>query len=413
MALSDTEIRRSKPAGTPYKLADAHGLYLLVKPNGSKLWRWKYRFGGKEKLMALGSYPEFSLAEAREVHARARKQLAHGSDPMAERVAETAAAIATTEHTFEKIGARWLEHWRGNKSARHAATTQNRLKGNVYPVLGSRPIADIEPMELVQLAKRIEDRGASDMAKRILQIVGMIFRYAVAHGYSKRNPAAEIKPSDILKPTRKTNMARIDAKELPALLRSIEVYEGRQLTRLAMKLMALTFVRTSELIGARWEEFDIEARRWSIPAARMKMQSPHIVPLATQAIEILQLLQELSGYEELVFPGEQSPKKSMSNMTILKALERMGYKGRMTGHGFRGLASTILHEQGYNHEHIELQLAHAPRNQVSAAYNHALYLEPRARMMQDWADFLDKVRKDGRSSSFIRGMSMLAPSGTI
>jgi integrase len=255
-------------------------------------------------------------------------------------------------------------------------------------------------MELVQLAKSIESRGASDMAKRILQIVGMVFRYAVAHGYSKRNPAAEIRPSDILKPTRKINMARIDAKELPALLRAIEVYEGRQLTRLAIKLMALTFVRTSELIGARWEEFDIDARRWSIPATRMKMKTPHIVPLSLQAVEVLELLRTISGNRELVFPGEQDYKKPMSNMTILKALERMGYKGRMTGHGFRGLASTILHEQGYNHDHIELQLAHAPRNAVSAAYNHALYLEPRTKMMQDWADYLECTQRGGKVLSF-------------
>lgn len=210
----------------------------------------------------------------------------------------------------------------------------------------------------------------------------MVLRYAVAHGFSKRNPASEIRPSDILKPTRKTDLARIDAKELPALLRAIELYEGRQLTRMAMKLMALTFVRTSELIGARWDEIDFDARRWNIPAERMKMNTPHIVPLATQTIEVLNLLRNLSGQYELVFPGEQDQTKAMSNMTILKALERMGYKGRMTGHGFRGLASTSLHEQGCNHDHIELQLAHAPRNAVSAAYNHALYLEPRTRMMK-------------------------------
>jgi integrase len=400
MALTDTEIRRSRQAEKAYKQSDSGGLHLLVTPAGGKLWRWKYRFRGAEKLMSLGRYPEISVADARERRDAARKQLAHGVDPMAERMAKKAAAIAATEHSFEKIGELWLEHWRGNKSARHATTTQNRLKGNVYPVLGNRPISQIEHMELVALAKGIEARGASDMAKRILQIVGMIFRYGVAHGYSKRNPAAEIKPSDILQPTRKTTMARIDAKELPALLRAIEVYEGRQLTRLAMKLMALTFVITSELIGARWEEFNVEGRRWSIPASRMKMQAPHIVPLSSQAVEVLELLQTLSGDEALVFPGEQSPKKSMSNMTILKALERMGYKGRMTGHGFRGLASTILHEQGYNHEHIELQLAHAPRNEVSAAYNHALYLEPRTRMMQNWADFLDKVKRGGKALAF-------------
>jgi len=396
LALTDTEIRRSKPADRPYKLSDSGGLHLLITPAGGKLWRWKYRFAGTEKLMAFGRYPEIALADARERRDEARKLLAKGADPMAERKAEKTAVIVATEHTFEKIAEQWIAHWKGNKSARHAATTRNRLRGNVYPVLGIRPIAEIEPMELVKLATGIEARGASDMAKRILQIVGMIFRYAVAHGYSKRNPAAEIRPADILKPTTKTNMARIEAKDLPTLLRAIEIYEGRQLTRLAMKLMALTFVRTSELIGASWEEFDVEARRWSIPAVRMKMKTPHIVPLADQAIEVLELLRTISGDEKLVFPGEQDQKKPMSNMTILKALERMGYKGRMTGHGFRGLAATILHEHGYNHDHIELQLAHAPRNEVSAAYNHALYLEPRARMMQDWGDFLDRTRQGGK-----------------
>jgi integrase len=400
MALTDTEIRRSKPGDKPFKLSDGGGLHLMVTPSGGRLWRWKYRFEGAEKLMALGRYPEIPLAEARERRDAARKRLANGADPMVERMAEKTAVRVATEHTFEKIAELWLEHWNGNKSARHAATTRNRLKANLYPVLGARPIAEIEPMELVELAKGIEARGASDMAKRILQIVGMVLRYAVAHGYSKRNAAAEIRPSDILKPTRKTNMARIEAKELPALLRAIELYEGRHLTRLAIKLMALTFVRTSELIGARWEEFDFDAQRWSIPATRMKMKTPHIVPLSIQAVELLELLRTISGNRELVFPGEQDSTKPMSNMTILKALERMGYKGRMTGHGFRGLASTILHEQGYNHEHIELQLAHAPRNAVSAAYNHALYLEPRAKMMQDWGDFLERTQRGGKVLPF-------------
>jgi integrase len=400
MALTDTEIRRSRPAEKSYKLSDGGGLHLLVTPSGGRLWRWKFRFQGTEKQMSFGPYPALSLADARERRDAARKRLVNGIDPMAERLAEKTAIKGATEHTFEKIAELWLVHWQGNKSARHASTTRNRLKANVYPVLGTRPIAEVEPMELVQLAKRIEARGASDMAKRILQVVGMIFRYAVAHGFSMRNPATEIRPSDILKPTRKTNMARIDAKELPALLRAIEVYEGRQLTRLAIKLMALTYVRTSELICARWDEFDIEAKRWSIPASRMKMKAPHIVPLSSQAIEVLDLLRTISGDRELVFPGEQDFRKPMSNMTILKALERMGYKGRMTGHGFRGVASTILHEQGYNHDHIELQLAHAPRNAVSAAYNHALYLEPRAKMMQDWGDFLERTQRGGKVLPF-------------
>jgi len=398
--LTDTEIRRSRPTSKPYKLSDSGGLHLLVTPTGGKLWRWKYRCDGAEKLMALGRYPDVALADARVKRDAARKKLAGGIDPMAERKAEKTAVKVATEHTFKKIGELWLDHWKGNKSARHWETTRNRLKANVYPVLGERPFAEVEPMELVQLAKDIEARGASDMAKRILQIIGMVCRYAVAHGYSKRNPAAEIRPSDILKPTRKQNRARIDSKELPALLRAIELYDGRPLTRLAIKLMALTFVRTSELICARWEEFDFEARRWAIPGARMKMKSPHIVPLSAQAIEVLELLRTISGNKALVFPGEQDSEKPMSNMTILKALERMGYKGRMTGHGFRGVASTILHEQGYNHDHIELQLAHAQRNEVSAAYNHALYLEPRTKMMQDWADFLEHTQRGGKVLPF-------------
>jgi len=269
MALTDTEIRRSKPGEKLYKISDSGGLHLMITPTGGKLWRWKYRFEGAEKLMALGRYPDISLAEARERRDAARKRLANGIDPMVERKTEKTAVREATEHAFEKVAELWLEHWRGNKSAHHAATTASRLRANVYPVLGNRPIDEIEPMEVVQLVKAVEARGALDMAKRILQVTGMIFRFALAHGIAKRNPAAEIRPSDILKPTRQKNMARIDARELPALLRAIELYQGKHLTRLAIKMMALTFVRTSELIGARWEEFDLEAKRWMIPGMRL------------------------------------------------------------------------------------------------------------------------------------------------
>jgi integrase len=274
------------------------------------------------------------------------------------------------------------------------------MEADILPRLGARPITALEAPELVAMTKAIERRGARDIAKRALETTGQVFRYAIAHGYAERNPASEIRPSDILKSSRKVNYARVDAKELPNLLRAIEVYQGTHVTRLALKLMALTFVRTSELIGTKWTEFDLEAARWDIPAERMKMRTPHIVPLAKQAFDVLDTLQTLTGKSEWLFPGDRSAKKPMSNNTILKALERMGYKGRMTGHGFRGLASTILHEQGYNHDHIELQLAHAPRNEVSAAYNHALYLEPRARMMQDWADFLEHTQRGGKVLPF-------------
>jgi integrase len=274
------------------------------------------------------------------------------------------------------------------------------MDADILPCLGPRPIAEIEAPELVAMANAIQERGALDIAKRALETVGQVFRYSIAHGYSKRNPSSEIRPSDILKSIRKVNYARVDAKELAELLRSIEVYQGTHVTRLAMKILAMTFVRTSELIQAKWAEFDLDAARWDIPAERMKMRTPHIVPLATQALEALTILHSLTGHSEWLFPGDRNIKKPMSNNTILGALKRMGYKGRMTGHGFRGLASTILHEQGYSHDHIELQLAHAPRNAVSAAYNHALYLEPRARMMQDWADFLERTQRGGKVLPF-------------
>jgi len=399
MALTDTEIRRSKPADKPYRLADSRGLYLQIMPTGGRLWRWKYRFDGKEKLMALGQYPDVPLAEVRDRHAAARRLLASGVDPMAERKAEKAGKRQAGASSFQAVAALWLEHWRSDKSPRHADTTARRLESNVFPYLGARPIAEIEPPELVAMVKAIEARGVGDLAKRALETTGQVFRYAIAHGYASRNPAAEFKPADVLKPIRKVNLARVEAKELPELLRAIEIYRGKVITRLAMKLMTLTFVRTSELIGARWDEVDFEARRWNIPAERMKMKTPHIIPLSRQAVEVLELLQSLTG-GDLLFPGDHDPKKPMSNNTILKALERMGYKSRQTGHGFRGLASTILHEQGYNHEHIELQLAHAPRNAVSAAYNHALYLEPRAKMMQDWADFLEQTQRGGKVLPF-------------
>jgi integrase len=404
--LSDTQIRKAKAKeAAAYQMTDGRGLFLWVTPAGGKLWRWKYRFGGTQKEMSYGRYPDVSLADARAAHAEARKLLANGIDPMAKRKADKAAVKASDANSFKTVAQLWLSHWRTGKSERHADTTSRRLEANVYPLLGTRPIAEIEAPDLVAMVKAIETRGASDLAKRALETCGQIFRYAIGHGYAKRNPAADIKPGDILKSTRKVNFARVDAKELPALLRAIEVYQGKVVTRLAIKLMALTFVRTSELIGARWNEIDIDGRRWNIPAERMKMRTPHIVPLATQTIEVLELLRTITGGGELLFPGDRDHRKPMSNNTILKALEIMSYKGVMTGHGFRGLASTILHEQGWPHEHIELQLAHSPRNAVSAAYNHALYLEPRAKMMQHWADFLEQTQRGGKLLSFPAGVA--------
>jgi integrase len=272
-----------------------------------------------------------------------------------------------------------------------------RLEADVFPAIGRLPLAEVTAPRLIAMARAIEARGALSIAARCLQTSGQILRYAVAHGALERNPVADVKLSDALRPRRSENFARIDARELPELLRRIEAYRGSALTRLAMKLLALTFVRTGELIGARWQEFDLAAAEWRIPAERMKMREPHIVPLSWQTLEVLAVLREVRGAEyatgaALLFPGERDHARPMSNNTILKALAIMGYKGRMTGHGFRGLASTVLNELGWRADVIEAQLAHVEGNSVRTAYNHAQYLAERRELMQAWADHLDAIR---------------------
>jgi integrase len=387
--LTDTRVKNAKPQSKLYKLTDERGLHLSVYPSGSKLWQMRYRFDGKEKTASLGKYPEVSLTEAREKRDQMRKLVTNDIDPVhSQRAAKEAKKLAQA-HSFEAVARTWFEGWRAARSPRHADYVIRRLEADVFPLIGSRPVSEIQAPELVKMMKAIQRRGALDIAKRCYQMTSQVFRYAIAHGLAERNPAGDIKPSDILPSRRQTNYARVDARELPALLRAIEAYQGTPVTRLAIKLLALTFVRTGELIAARWGEFDLQAGQWRIPPERMKMRTEHIVPLPLQAIQILQILNGITGKSELLFPGERDHSKPISNNTILKALERMGYKGRMTGHGFRGLASTILHEQGFDHAHIELQLAHQERNSVSAAYNHATYLKQRAKMMQSWANFLD------------------------
>lgn len=392
MPLTDLEVKRARARAKPYKISDSGGLFLWVTPSGGKIWRWSYRFQQKQRLMTLGKYPEVSLALARDGHAEERRRLAGGRDPMTHRKDVRAVKEHAHKSSFSFIAGLWLEHWEKGKSRRHVETTRRRLSANILSSLGALPIAEIQAPQIVAMVQAIERRGARDVAKRALETAGQIFRYAIAHGHAQRNPATEVRPRDILSSSLQVNFARIEARELPRLLQQIEIYPGTHVTRMALKLMALTFVRTGELIGARWSEFDFEAARWNIPAGRMKMKSEHIVPLSKQALVLLRLLREAHGSQDWVFPGDRDAAKPMSNNTILKGLERMGYKGRMTGHGFRGLASTILHEQEYPHEHIELQLAHAPRNSVSAAYNHALHMRGRAKMMQEWADFLEQAQ---------------------
>jgi integrase len=381
--LTDSLIRCLKRSSAPRKLSDGGGLHLLVAANGGRYWRYSYRFNGKQKTLALGVYPHVGLAKARSRHLQAKRLLADGVDPAVEKQG--------VGKTFEAVAREWHAHWMTNRHQRHAYYVLKRLEADIFPEIGSLELAEIPASAFRNAVQKIERRGALDIAKRVLQTCGQIMRYAVANDLATHNPVAEVKPADILKPHKRRNFARVHAKELPALLHAIDTYVGAEHTRLALQLMALTFVRTSELIGARWEEFDLKTARWDIPAERMKMKTPHIVPLSKQALNVLEALRAISFDRNLVFPGDLNPAKPMSNNTLLFALYRMGYRGRMTGHGFRGVASTTLHELGWPHEHIELQLAHQPRDDTSAAYNHALYLKPRAQMMQAWADHLDSM----------------------
>jgi len=288
-------IKAAKPREQAYSLSDGGGLYLWITPAGGKLWRWSYRFEGKEKLMTLGAYPYVPLATAREKYGAARTLLAKDIDPMAQRKAAKTAKKAKAQNSFQSVTLKWLVKWQPNKSQRHVASVKRRLEKDILPVLGARPIADIDVPEVVKMVLAIEERGGV-IARRALQTTGQIFRHGIVHGYTKRNPAGEFRPGDIFKSIRETNFARIEAKELPDLLRRTEIYQGTHVTRLAMKLMTLTFLRTSELIAARWTEFDFEAARWDVPKERMKMKRPHIVPLARQTLEVLGVYLGYSGY---------------------------------------------------------------------------------------------------------------------
>ena len=390
-ALTDLKIRQAKPQSAQYKLFDGGGLYLLIRPSGSKLWHWKYtKDTGRESLKAVGRYPDVSLAQAREARNEMRKQLIQGIDPAEKTRREKRARLVAAENSFKTVAKSWWDWWSVGRSVQHADQVWRRFEKNVFPHIGFRPISDITAPELVAMLNVIQKRGVVDIARRALQTSNQVFRYAITNGLAVNNSAAAIKPSDVLQSRAKVNLARVDASELPQLLRQIDAYRGTPATRFAIKLMAQTFVRTTELIAAPWTEFDLEAAEWRIPANRMKAKKPHIVPLSSQSVSLLRTLHLITGHSLLLFPGERDHSKSMSNNTILKALKIMGYGGIMTGHGFRGVASTMLHEMGFDHHHIELQLAHLPRDQVSAAYNHATYLKQRRVMMQAWSDYLDE-----------------------
>lgn len=399
MPLTDTSIRNAKPREKPYKLFDSGSLYLEVTPSGGRWWRLKYRIAGRETRMSLGTYPDVSLKAARLKRDQARTQLAEGIDPGAARKAAKVSQAGL--ETFEAIAREWHANRAPSWVPSHSERILRRLEADLFPWLGNRPIAEIKAPELLAALRRIESRGAVETAHRAKQTCGMVFRFAVATGRAERDPTGDLKDA-LAKPKQRHHASITDPKRVGALLRAIDAYEGSFTTKCALRIAPLVFVRPSELRKATWDEFDLETTEWRIPAHRMKMREQHIVPLSRQAVEILRELQPMTGRgipakpnaPRFLFPGARSRERPMSENAVLAALRRMGYsKDEMTGHGFRSMASTLLHERGWNHQAIERQLAHAERNAVSAAYNYAEHLPERREMMQAWADYLDSLKR--------------------
>lgn len=387
MPLTDMAIKKIVPLDKPFKLADGEGMYLEVMPNGSKYWRLKYRFAGKEKRLALGVYPKMPLAVARSERDKAKAFLKEGKDPSEEmsKRAIKAVNMARADNSFEAVAREWFGKREHVWVKHHTDDVRRRLEVNIFPDLGRLPVAEIEAPILLATIRKIEQRGSYDLAHRVLAVCGQVFRYGIATGRCSREVSADLRGA--LTPHKKQHQPAIKPEELPELLKAIENYQGDRQTQLALQLLAQTFVRTNELIGAEWAEFDLDAGLWIIPAARMKMKSEHVVPLAHQSIAILAQLKVISAGSRFVFPGRNRD-KPISNNTLLFALYRLGYKGKMTGHGFRSVASTALNEMGFRSDVIERQLAHCERNEVRGAYNRAEYIKERKAMMQTWADHL-------------------------
>jgi integrase len=391
MALSDAKVRNAKPQAKPYKIADGDGMFLLVTPNGSKYWRFKYYYGGKERLLALGVYPEVSLLDAREKRLIARKALAAGHDPSQAKREAKRQIILKAGNTFEGIAREWFEHRKHEWVEKYAERLMARLDTYVFPKIGNRPITDVNAPDMLDMLRAVEAKGVLDTTHRVMQTCGQIFMYAIATGRALRNPIPDLRGA-IKAPVTKHH-AYLKAKEIPDFLKRLEAYEGIPLTKLALRLLLLTFVRTTELRAAKWSEIDFDNAEWRIPAERMKMKEQHIVPLSRQSLEILEKLQKISGNREYIFPNQKNLHAYMSENTMLYALYRMGYHLQTTGHGFRSTASTVLNENGFEADVIERQLAHSERNAIRAAYNHAQYLSERRRMMQWWGDYLEKAEK--------------------
>ena len=400
MSLTNTRLKAAKPRASDYRITDGGGLFLLVKTNGSKYWRMDYRFHGKRNTLALGVYPQVSLKEARERRRKTRLQLENGKDPSEVR---KEAKQAKQADGFEAVARQWWEHCRGTWTPSHADRVLKRLQDNAFRDLGCLPIDEITPQRIIATVRKIEARGALDVASRVNQAIRAVCRFAIQQGIATYNPAGDL--SGIVKQRKVQHRPSLPREELPQFLKELETYSdrGRLLTQRAIKLLLLTFVRSGELRGARWEEFDLEDKIWRISADRMKMRNEHLVPLSRQTLELLELLRGMTGHYDLVFPSERDRGREMSDNTMRRAIFKLGYDGTEQGkskavpHGFRATASSILNETGFNPDAIERQLAHMESNSVRAAYTyHARYMDERRRMMQWWADYLDEMRVTGK-----------------
>lgn len=387
--LTDAQIRKIKPLEKKKRYTDEKGLYLEVTSAGGKFWRLKYRFNGRESTLTIGSYPEISLAQARRSRDEARIQLYQNIDPNAvknQRLQEVDQTIL-----FKSLAMEWMEDRKAVIKEATYLRDFSVFEKDLFPALGNMPIDQIKGKDVLACAKKIEERGAQEMAKRSIPLAGRIFRFAIRKGIIEHDPTPHLQ--EALKPRKIKHMARLDISEFPAFLERMDRYHGNLIIKSALQFMTLTFVRTAELRMMEWEEIDIENKLWRIPAHKMKMALPHIVPLSKQALEILEILRSITGIKQYVFYNYSTAKPISSN-ALLCAIRTMGYQGKMTGHGFRGLASTTLHEQGYMHDAIEVQLAHTVGNAVSQAYNHAQHMDYRINMMQEWSDFIDSLRNN-------------------
>ena len=403
MALTDVKVKNLKAKDKQYKVADEKSLYVQVTPAGGKLWRFKYSFGGKRKVIALGRYPDVTLSMARQKRREAKSLLADGIDPAVEKQAKQIDKV----NTFHKVAAEW---WRSKKdiwSDGHAALIWRRLEKNVLPWLGDRPVIEITARELLEVLRKIEARGAIETARRICQVCGQVFMYGVACGYCENNIASGLVTA--LKQRKTRHYAAItEPDKVKTLLRDLEAFEGSFIVLSALKIAPLVFVRPGELRKAEWQEIDLEAALWTIPAEKMKMKRPHLVPLSSQAVKILEDMYPLTGHGLYVFPSVRTDKRPISENTLNVALRRLGYsKDEMTAHGFRTTASTLLHEMGWKSEVIEMQLAHRDRNKIRGVYNKAQYLDERRDMMQKWADYLDGLKDGARVIPIRQGNNMV------